>query len=382
MAYTFNPYQKKEYQESDAVKQAQVALQTQQAAKPGAYQSPYEQQLDKILGDYQSRGKFQYDMNADAMYQQLLDRYVGQGQMAMMDTMGQAAALTGGYGNSNAQMVGQQAYQNYLQGAYDMMPQFYDMALQRYMAEGDQMLQEYGMLSDRENQAYSRYQDDVNRYFADLDRAQSAYDTERNLDYSRFADEQDFDYRAWQTEQEMGYRQDRDAVADSQWQQQFDYNQAMADREYLYQLSRDEINDQRYADETDYSHSIDERNWQYQLDRDALEDQRYDTQWDYGVSQDAQQLAQAQVNAMLEKGADIPDELLAASGYDPAYISALKKKKSSGSSGTAKTKTPAELAADALSQGMPPQAIVQTLVKTGLSLEDAQKALSNSQKYR
>jgi hypothetical protein len=31
--------------------------------------------------------------------------------MAMMDTMGKAAGLTGGYGSPYAQQVGQQAYQ-------------------------------------------------------------------------------------------------------------------------------------------------------------------------------------------------------------------------------------------------------------------------------
>lgn len=89
----------------------------------------------------------------------MVDRYVQQGQQAMMDTMGQAAALTEGYGNSYAQTAGQQTYQGYLQGANDMMPQFYQMALDRYQMEGDQLMNQYGLLTDQEDRAYNQYMD-------------------------------------------------------------------------------------------------------------------------------------------------------------------------------------------------------------------------------
>lgn len=54
----------------------------------------------------------------------------------MQDTMGQAAALTGGYGNSYAQGVGQQAYQGYLQQLNDNVPQLQAQALQTYQVGG------------------------------------------------------------------------------------------------------------------------------------------------------------------------------------------------------------------------------------------------------
>ena len=57
---------------------------------------------DEALQAYLNREDFQYDVNADALYQQYKDRYVELGKDAMEDTMGQAAALTGGYGSSYA----------------------------------------------------------------------------------------------------------------------------------------------------------------------------------------------------------------------------------------------------------------------------------------
>ena len=91
--------------------------------------------LDKIL----NRDPFKYDFNADPMYQMYKDRYLQQGRMAMQDTMGDAAALTGGNGNSYAATAGQQAYQSYLQGLNDRIPDLRDFAYNAWLNEGDRM---------------------------------------------------------------------------------------------------------------------------------------------------------------------------------------------------------------------------------------------------
>jgi len=127
---------------------------------PG-YQSQYTGQIQDLYQSISQREPFQWDMNSDAMYEALKKQYISGGQMAMMDTMGQAATLTGGYGNSYAQGAGQQAYQQYLQGLNDQMPDLYQMALENYMAQGDQMLQNYSMLMDMDNMEYGRYMDNM-----------------------------------------------------------------------------------------------------------------------------------------------------------------------------------------------------------------------------
>lgn len=230
-----NTYPKKEYTESDSVKQAQQALQNQQAQKPGAYQSQYQAGMDNLMGQIQNRPKFQYDVNSDALYQQVAQNYIRQGQQAMMDTMGQASALTGGYGNSYAQNAGQQAYQSYLQGLTDLVPQYQQMAYQQYQAEGDDLLNKYALLAQQEESAYGRYQDDVNQYYAELDRLQSAYDNERDYDYGRFADDRDFDYGQYMDQLNYQYQLDRDKVADEQWQKEFDENMRRYNQEWAAQ---------------------------------------------------------------------------------------------------------------------------------------------------
>ena len=236
MAITWN---QREYKPSESVVQAQQALQGQQAMKPQNYESKYQADMSGLLDQYRNRGPFNYDVNADALYQQAQQRAIQQGQQAMMDTMGQASALTGGYGNSYAMQAGQQAYGGVLQGLYDSLPQYYQMAKANYDSQGDELLRQYQLLGDLDETAYGRFQDDMSRYYADLDRAQKAYDTERDYDYGMWSDAQKFDYNAYrdsvaddQFAQQMAYQRERDAVADAQWQAKMDEDRRRYDQQW------------------------------------------------------------------------------------------------------------------------------------------------------
>lgn len=217
-------YKYKEYQESDAVKQAKANLDAQLAQKPAAYKSQWQTQLDDALSKIQNREKFAYNVNGDALYKTYKDRYVQQGQQAMQDTMGQAAGLTGGYGSSYSQNAGQQAYHGYLQGLNDVVPELYQIALDRYNQEGENMLNMYGILGDKEAQDYGRWQDALGAYERERDYLAGLYDAERSYDYGKYSDDRDFAYAKY-----------RDEVSDAQWAKQFaesqrQYNASLAAR--------------------------------------------------------------------------------------------------------------------------------------------------------
>lgn len=209
------------YMENERVKKLATDLASHETQKPGewsggTYGNATEEALQKVL----NRDKFRYDINGDALYQQYKDRYIQQGKQAMMDTMGQAAALTGGYGNSYAQKVGQQAYQGYLQGLNDKVPELYQLALERYNQEGTDLLNKYGLLSDEYAKEYGRYRDSVGDWQTQRDYLANLYNNERNFDYT-------------------GYR---DRVSDEQWQRNFDealrqFNENMAEQKRQYDAS-------------------------------------------------------------------------------------------------------------------------------------------------
>lgn len=137
---------------SAAVDQAYALLQQQQTNNLSKWQDA----ADAYLSRYENRDPFVYNMNADALYNQYKDMYVNQGQLASMDVMGQAAALTGGYGNSYAQSVGHQAYNQYLGQLNTIVPELYQQAYDRYAQEGQNLLNMYDIYTNRENQEYAR----------------------------------------------------------------------------------------------------------------------------------------------------------------------------------------------------------------------------------
>ena len=192
--------------------------------------------MNKIL----NREKFSYDVNGDALYQQYKDKYITQGKMAMADTMGQAAAMTGGYGNSYAASVGNQAYQASLQQLNDVIPELYQMAYDRYNQEGQDLYNQYGMLSNERSTEYGMWTDTGNRLGNDRTYYSNAYDSAYNRDYGQWVDkgtmlnndrtyygneynnEYNRDYAEHTTTEGYKYQDVADANAFAQWQANFD----------------------------------------------------------------------------------------------------------------------------------------------------------------
>lgn len=125
------------------------AQRTGAGAGMGVSQDPYQAQANALYQQLMGRGDFVYDLQGDMLYRQYADQYSQLGRQAMMDTMGTAAGLTGGYGNSYASTVGNQAYQQYLGQLNAMVPEFYDRAYQAWLDQGNQLMQQYELAQSR-----------------------------------------------------------------------------------------------------------------------------------------------------------------------------------------------------------------------------------------
>lgn len=149
---------------------------TYDPSKNDAYQRANDQATaiyDKIM----NRGEFSYDVNKDKLYQQYRDLYAQMGRGAMEDTMGQAAALTGGYGSTYSQNAGQQAYNSYLQKLNEVVPELYNAAYNRYNQEGQNLMNLYTMARSNADSAYER---DYNQWYNRLQLERSDEDTAYN----------------------------------------------------------------------------------------------------------------------------------------------------------------------------------------------------------
>ena len=148
--------------------EAQKLLEEIEAARPGAYESTYKDQMSSLSDQLKNR-KFNWNQNADALYKQYADRYKQQGKLAMKDSMGRTAALTGGYANSYGSAVGQQTYDAYLQALADAGLGIYDRAYARYKDAGAALADEYGRLKALDDADYRRYSDALKAWMDDRD---------------------------------------------------------------------------------------------------------------------------------------------------------------------------------------------------------------------
>ena len=186
MGFSYKKYDENDY---ESIRKAREAKEQQEANKisewnGGTYGSALNTALDKIM----NREKFSYDLNGDALYNQYKNQYMTQGKLAMADTIGQASSLTGGYGNSYAATVGNQAYQGYLQGLNDKVPELYQLALDKYNREGEDLQNQYALLANQYGTEYGEYRDKVADYNTELERLTNAYNTERSYNYGLYTD--------------------------------------------------------------------------------------------------------------------------------------------------------------------------------------------------
>lgn len=170
-----------------------------------------QQQANGLLSQIDNRPAFQYDPATDPLYQSYKDQYVHQGKRAMEDTMGQAAGLTGGYGSTYSQSVGNQAYNEYLTKLSAQIPVLAQQARAAYDAEGQRLLDRYNLARGVADTAYAQGRDAL----GDI-----RYDKE-------YADK--IAYQDWQKQQAELDRQEQ--------QKQWDYKVSQESKSQAYEMA-------------------------------------------------------------------------------------------------------------------------------------------------
>ena len=219
------------YKPSAAVTNAMKELNTIIAEQPAEFRSSYYGELSGMMNKILGRKDFSYDLASDPMYRMYRDQYTTAGRRAMQDSMGQAAQLTGGYGSSYSGTVGQQAYNRHLSGLNDRIPELYEMARDKYDAEGDELTRQYEILNDAYNREYGAYQDEFDRWLEMRDDAESRYRYEADADRSMYSDDRKYQLEA----DEFEYRKEEDARD----REESRTDRENEDREYFYGVAMD-----------------------------------------------------------------------------------------------------------------------------------------------
>lgn len=216
-----NPYalDTDRYLSSPLVTSAQASLDAAKANKPGAYVDPYADIKNGLLDKILNRESFTYDLNGDMLWNQYKDQYTALGKLAMADTVGQAAGLTGGYANTYAVSAGSEAYQNYLHQLNDIVPELYNMAYNRYAQEGQDLYNQYGVVSSESQFDYGQYRDTVGDWQFEYGLANDNYNNALSMSQNDY-----WNNISYQLEMaQFDYQKQQDALAQENWQKEFDY---------------------------------------------------------------------------------------------------------------------------------------------------------------
>ncbi len=225
-------YKYSRFSPSDRTQNYADILSDLEGDKPGPYTSKYQGTIDSLIDSILNREEFNVDDVYDSdLYENYRQHYMQQGQKAMRDTIGQASQMTGGYGSTYAQAVGQQAYDNYMSQLGDKTLDIYDRVYNQYLQEGQELYNQLGMVNNQDSIDYGRYRDSVNDYYNDLNYYAGRYDSSYGQDFGEYQT----DLAAQQWAEEYAYQKTQDALAQQNWQAEFDYQKEQDALQYALQ---------------------------------------------------------------------------------------------------------------------------------------------------
>lgn len=167
-----------------------------------AEDDPWYQQARQTAEALLDRPAFSYDPEGDPLYRAAKDQYLRQGRRAMEDSMGRAAALSGGYASSYAQTLGNQAYDDSLSRLAELLPNYYEKARSAYDSETGKLRDALGTalgFYDKDYQVWLDRQSALERQAAAEEKSEQ-WEREFAEGHSRWEAEFDEDHERWTQE--------------------------------------------------------------------------------------------------------------------------------------------------------------------------------------
>ena len=152
----------------------------------GTFNYDNQKGYNQALSNLANQPKFSYDLSKDTLYNQMKDQYQVMGKQAMADTIGQASAMTGGYGNSYATTAGSQAYQGYMQQLNNNIADLYNLALNTHTAETNRLQNVFNAYSTDRGTKNNEWQGNWNVYNNRFSNLANAYGDSRNYDLNSY----------------------------------------------------------------------------------------------------------------------------------------------------------------------------------------------------
>lgn len=192
----------------------------------------YTNKLQGLLFNMR-QSRFRYNPDGDALYQAYQGKFQNSANQAMRDTIGQASAKNGGYGDSFAQTAGNAAYQQQLDGLSNVQAQLLNMAYNKYANSLSNKQNAWNMYNNQNQQQYSQYQNAIGNAFNNMTYHTNQYNTDYGNAYNKWAGDRDYatsnrNYYGNTYQSELN-RQQNQSIAD----RNFALQSMIANRSYL-----------------------------------------------------------------------------------------------------------------------------------------------------
>ena len=316
------------YQPSQAAQQAQANLQALQANKPQGYTSKYSAALDGILQQIQTPQEFKYEFNGDALFNSLKDQYVQQAKQAAVNAQGMAAGLTGGYGNSYAQMAGNQAYQQNILPLYDKGIEMAQMAYNQHRDKQADKYNQLNALMGMDESDYGRYRDTVSDWQNERNYQTDLYNTEEDRAYNRYAND-------------LNYWTQLAQVENADYRSEQERQEAIRQFNLNYDMQQQQFDWQKETDQRDYDRNVLESDRAYEFQQQQFDEnvRQFNENLDWDKMSAQQKYAAEYAMNILAMGQMPSEELLMQAGLSAEDAQKMMAKISSGGGTTQKPKT-------------------------------------------
>lgn len=220
-----------DYDPSDDVLGYRQKVKDTEAEKPDAWKSRYDAQINEVLGQILNEDPFSYtgkDMMGDDMYKMYSDMYQRNARLAMENAMGDAQAMTGGYGSTYSQAAGQQAYDGTMANMNQIAMDLADRAYQRYQDTRTNRYNQIGTLTGLDDRDYGHYRDEIGDWKDMLNYYAGRYDSEYAKDYGQYRDQvadaqnvRDYWMGAYDAERDNDFSEYSSDLQQDQWERQW-----------------------------------------------------------------------------------------------------------------------------------------------------------------
>jgi len=229
-----------------------------------AYNNQYSDKQSQLLNDITSYKPFEFNADTNPQMQAYTKQYSREGDRAMQDTLGSAAAATGGMPSTAAVSAAGQANDYYMGQLGDKLPQIYESEYNKYLSDFNMQNQKLTAVNGQEQIDYSRYWDGKNfnwdKYLSEVDQSNN----NRDFGYKQYTDNKNFNYDTYLNDlnqsnnnRDFGYQQFTD-------NKNFDYNAHLNDlnqsnnnRDFSYGQYTDNITNAQNVDNVAYGRTLD-----------------------------------------------------------------------------------------------------------------------------